>query len=352
MKKTVILAASLSVLTLVGSTAILTGCGSGGTTVAANLAPTAAYAGSTLTSRVALANGQSGDLTLKLGTGNAATATMTITGPAARAQSRQTGGVIVIATPILSGTYDPSTGALNLTGSYTVNGQVYNISITGTLPVPPSTTGGSITVTVNGQSYTSTFGSLTAPTPTPGTTPTPSATPTPVATPSATPTPAATPTPGMRNQLVVTADNGGATNAQLSPLVEGEVTANFYPVTPGVNFVTVTIGEAVVGGVAGRSLAIDITTKDPLAPGTFPAIFTSPGFSFLGAYIDSNGVWQNDLGGGQSPQDGQIVIEQADAVKIRFRLINFLIVPFGTGSTGNLRLNGVVETTTAPTFSK
>ncbi len=185
-----------------------TGCGSGGgnspaangsavslpvsSLPATSASAAAAYAGRSYSGSFTLANGQTGNVTvLTSGTG-AASGRLEIVDPTRKATAKTR---IVIATPFLSGTFDPTTGAISLTGSYVdANGQTIPISITGTLPVPPSTTGGSLTVTVNGQSYTTTFGGgTTNPTPTPS--PSGSATPNPTPSASASPTPSPSPTP-------------------------------------------------------------------------------------------------------------------------------------------------------------
>ncbi len=127
------------------------------------------FASRTYASSVTLANGQTGALSVSTNADGTATGTLTIDD---NMPSR-----VVIATPLLSGTFDPATGAISLTGAYVFNGQTFPISITGTLPVPPSVTGGTITVTTGGESFTSTF--TTPPQPTPGPTPTPGASPSP-----------------------------------------------------------------------------------------------------------------------------------------------------------------------------
>ncbi len=197
-------------LVVAGATASLlvfasVGCGSGGGTSPApgyptGLAVSSLYSGKAYTGQVSLENGQVGNVSVTV-SGTTASGTLEIVDPSRKATAKSR---IVIATPFLSGTFDPLTGAINLSGSYTgPNGQTVTLSITGTLPVPPSTTGGSVTVTLNGQSYTTTFGGNgTNPTPTPSGSASPS--PTPSASPSASPSPSplASPPAGVPFALV------------------------------------------------------------------------------------------------------------------------------------------------------
>ena len=324
----------------VGATGILAGCGGGNGSYLSpggsqNAPP---FGGTNLTGRIALADGQTGDIVLSTGANNTASATLTVSGAA---RSRQ--ALVVIATGLLSGTYDPATGAFHLSGSYTVNGQLYSVDLQGTFPTPPATVGGSIRITINGHIYTSTFGSVPAPSPSPS--PLPSALPSSSPSPSPTPSPA----PGTLNSITVAASGGNATGAQVGSWkalrVEagGNLTAN--ATSPQGGFLSMNISES-ASGVGQRNIAIDVSANGPLVPGTYnPA-------SIVVEYTDKNGSWQNSLSAPlPASQGGQIVIEQVDGAKVRLRLENVLLDPFSVGSQGGLRVSGTAETTMTPTFS-
>lgn len=189
MNRSVPLSAALAALCgIVGiGTLTLTGCGGSSSSFvqpgggSGNLP---SFGGRSYESTVRLANGQTGALRLSTNPNGTATGTFAIDdGVTSR---------LVIATPLLSGTFDPVTGGFNLSGAYAFNGQNFPISLSGTLPIPPSQTGGAITVVVNGETYTSSFS--TAPLPSPGVTPTPGS---PIPSPSASPS-----TGALRFQLV------------------------------------------------------------------------------------------------------------------------------------------------------
>lgn len=82
--------------------------------------------------------------------GNTATGTLTITDPSrAAAPSR-----LVIASANCNGTYDPSSGALNLSGSYeNPTGTTHQFTVVGTLPTLGNNVHGSITITIDGVAY-------------------------------------------------------------------------------------------------------------------------------------------------------------------------------------------------------
>ena len=203
------------------------GCGSGsGTGVSALPVPgaagstnsnLAAFVGRTYAGQIALTDGQIGTVSVVVAAGGTASGTLEINDLTRKATTQAAKSRLIIATPFLSGTFDPATGAINLSGSYTVNGQVIPISIVGTLPTPPSVTGGSYSVTINGQTFSSTFGSTT------GTNPTPSATPTPNPSGSPTPSPSASPAP--------------ASGAVQFAVVSQDANCNF--VDPGINSWTI-----------------------------------------------------------------------------------------------------------------
>ena len=351
-----------------GATLLSGGCGSGGRTISliGTGSGSASYFGETYASSIALAGGQRGDLTMQVHADGTATGTLTIVAPAASERGRhataktRAAGDIVIATPTLSGTFNPTTGAISLTGSYTVGGRVIPISLTGTLPVPPSLTGGSLTLTVDGQTYTSTFGaSGITPTPSPSPTPTPGSTPTP------TPTPGATPTPGTGTvgTLTITKDSGSPNNGSGTlPGMTVSAEANIHNVGGNRSSLTVVVtNDPDQSGTNVSSLQLDIDVYHILSTETLSVGGTTVNASTKTtdlinlSYLEIQGGAQrswfntNDKAGGNA---GQIVIEQLDASKVRVRFVNALVDPLpGSQATGKLRINGVVETTETPDYN-
>ena len=349
-------AASLMVFAAVG-------CGSGGGSAPVgggsilSSAPVVGYLGRLYSSQVALANGQVGTLTLTVAGNNTASGSLQIDDPSRGVKPAKSR--FVIATPSLSGTFDPATGAINLTGSYTLNGQTIPISIVGTLPTPPSLVGGSLTVTIDGQSYSSTFGGTGGGTTNPTSSPSPSASASPLPNPSATPnpTPSATPTPapGAVNTVTLTAEPGTGPNNSVGSVVGVSVTATLKEFSSASPFSRIAInfedGSQHIVNVA-------VITAAPLAPGTHPIKIDASSFTAPGAGLsyregfDFSTYWQ--AGGINFDQvDGTIIVDQVDANKVRVQLINVLMDarPITSAkSKGSLRANGIIETTLPSTF--
>lgn len=136
---------------------LLSGCGSGsdGTTGFVQGGGGGANFGSrsytanavTLRGDQALA-GKTATLALTTDATGGASGTLTIDDPASTTR-------VVIATPAVSGSYDPQTGALSLSGSFTINGVAYPFNISGTLP--PAGGAGSLTYNINGETYSTSF---------------------------------------------------------------------------------------------------------------------------------------------------------------------------------------------------
>lgn len=83
--------------------------------------------------------------------GNGATGTLNLIDPTRQANLRTR---IVIASPTCNGTYDLTTGAVNLTGSFeNPTGTAHNFTVTGTLPTLGNNNQGSITITIDGTAY-------------------------------------------------------------------------------------------------------------------------------------------------------------------------------------------------------
>ena len=156
----------------VAATSLLAGCGSGGRTISV---PTAAsFANRSYSvSNVAMGTAydgtaQFGTISLVVGTsGTTATGTLILDSgsstKSATAKSKAKTRQVTASVP-LTGTLT-STGAFALTGTVAQQGQNSTVTVTGTLPTSPATTGGTITVNYLGASFTSTFNGGTAPTP-------------------------------------------------------------------------------------------------------------------------------------------------------------------------------------------
>ena len=338
------------------------GCGGSGTS-AGNLplpggssgGAVSAFVGRTYTSQVTLTDGQIGTLTATVAADNTASGTFEINDPTRKVSPASPASPVksrlVIATPFLSGTFDPATGAISLSGSYTVGGQTIPISVIGTLPIPPATSGGSLTTTINGQSYTSSFGStVTNPTPSPSATPTPN----PSATPTPSPSPSATPAPGAVNQITLTPEPGTSPNPTTNLLIGTNVTATLTEFTPASGFSRIAIN---CEDASGRAVNVAIITNGPLAPGTHPISIDASSFTAPGAGlsyregVNFNLYWQ--AGGINFNQvDGTMIVDQVDANKVRVRLINVLMDarPNSKTSKGSLRANGIIETTAPSTY--
>lgn len=344
---------------------ILAGCGSGGGTAPsplyANLlgnggTGVTSFAGRSYQSTVALAGGQVGNLTVTTSvSGNAASGTLSIVDPSRSAAKTR----LVIATPFLSGTFDPTTGAIHLSGSYTFNGQIIPISITGTLPIPPSFTGGSITYVVGSQTYTSTFGGSSGSTnsmPSPSASPFPSASaspsPSPSSSPTPTPSPSAIPAPTAPvNTITIT---GGTTNVLHALTNTNSIGAGIFhsaPVTGG-GYISFTLKNGSSNSADQASLEVDIKTGATLAPGTFPIVGpsgiagTAPGVTSV-SYGEFSGGFRNYQALPYKGLSGQVVVETVTPTLVRIRLVNVRIDrydPLGTGPADTQILNGTLET--------
>ena len=148
-----------------------TGTASGGTNTGTT--GTSTFAGRSYTvSSLTLPGGRTGVVALQVSSANVPSGTLTLTSPADSVP--------------LTGTLNAATGAYQLTGTLT-RAAGDPVVVNGTLPAPPAATGGSLNLTVNGQSVSAPFTApSTNPTPTPsGATPTPNPTPSP--TPSGSP---------------------------------------------------------------------------------------------------------------------------------------------------------------------
>lgn len=106
------------------------------------------------------------------------------------------GGAAAIISLGMFGQVNTTTGAFDFGGTFTGSGGPITVSLTGILPAPGRE--GTMTLTVNGETWTGPLGVVVPPTPTQGLDPTPTET-SAVVNPTFTPTPASgeTPTPGV-----------------------------------------------------------------------------------------------------------------------------------------------------------
>jgi len=119
----------------------LTGCTAGGNLVE--------LSGRSFTASSLSLGANKGELVVRTSaSNNTATGTLKITDPNRSAQARTR---LVIASANCNGTYDASSGAVNLSGSYeNPAGTTHNFTVTGTLPTIGNNVHGSITITIDG----------------------------------------------------------------------------------------------------------------------------------------------------------------------------------------------------------
>jgi len=162
------------------------------------------------------------------------------------------------------------------------------------------------------------------------------------------------------NTLTITPEGSDAHNNSHTGAYAVKVTASGYrlPTVIGTTNVGANINvkceEASDRVTFSLNLDLTMPGTNPLAPGTFPVKYGSPTqtpantlFTYQEyGYVENNTTtrsWQSyhypDAG------EGQVVIEQVDASKVRMRFENVLVQPaaFQNG-VGKLRVNGVVET--------
>ncbi|MDQ2687743.1 MAG: hypothetical protein M3Y28_07745 [Armatimonadota bacterium] len=173
--------AALAALSLLLPLPLLTaGCGGGGGGGAA--APLGGnFAGHTYSANNLALGALLGSLQLTTSaTSRTALGTLTTTPAAQSAARRAAAAQNLTGIPNCRGTFDPATGAIQLSGTFTEpGGAAHTFSISGTLPIPPATAG-TLSITVDGVAYgpftfgiNNASGGTTPPPPTGGTTPPP-----------------------------------------------------------------------------------------------------------------------------------------------------------------------------------
>jgi len=149
-------------LALAGISVVAIGCGGGSSEVT-----TRTFTSSTLN----LGGSRTGTLTLNIKSDGTASGQLLMNDPS-RAKTR------TVYPAVLGGT--SSNNAFEVTGTFTINGTPIVVTVSGNLPASTVTEGGTITILLEGSTYTGTFIGLT---------PTPSPTPGPMGTPLPTPGP-------------------------------------------------------------------------------------------------------------------------------------------------------------------
>ncbi len=324
-----------------------TGCGSGGSNAPVPGIPvpstaTSAYANRAYSGSVNLANGQIGNLSLSTTASGTVSGTFDVVDPSRKASPKTR---VVLSSDLVTGFFNGQTGGINLTGSAIG----LPITIVGTLPIPPATSGGNFTVTIDGQTYSSGFsngGGTGTPTPSPSA----SASPTPSGSPS--PSPSATPSPGVLNQVTLTPEPGTSPNNSVPVVIAGTAIATLkeYSAASPFSRIALELND-------GKNNIVNYAyqTAAPLAPGSqtvsIGAALNDPGAN--ASYregIDFSKYWQ---GGSidRTKTEGTIIVEQVDSTTVRLTLKNVLVDTRGTGKAqGKLRLNGTVQNTQPPTY--
>jgi hypothetical protein len=147
-------------LALAGISAVVTGCGGGSSEITTR----------TFTSNtISLGSSRTGKLTLNIKSDGTASGQLLLDDPS-RVKSR------TIYPAVLGGTN--SNNAFEVTGTFTINGSPIVVTVSGNLPANTVTNGGTITILLEGTTYTGTFiGIQPTPTPIPGPVGTPAPTP-------------------------------------------------------------------------------------------------------------------------------------------------------------------------------
>lgn len=247
----------------------------------------------------------------------------------------------------LSGTFDPDTGAVNLSGVYADPSThlAYDIHVTGILPADNSL--GTLHITANGVAQPDiTFRRSDSPVvlPSPGTTPTPIPTPTPSPVPTPSPTPA--PTPAPSGTLTVTNRTGDFPSG---PLALGKLYGQNSSDNTYINF---TMGTAASGDYPNRQFTFDFI--DSSTPSQ--AFVVGETLTLKSAYTSADKHYcrlsiSNGLGVNQSlyyaPTGGTVRIVALSTNSITVSLENVTVTasgayPTSTPNTGGATINGTL----------
>ena len=201
--------ALLCAATLAALAGLAAGCGSSDSLSRSNTpsAPgatsaTSAFAGRAYSSQIPLAGTQRATLQIQVDAANNAAGTLLIEdtsrAAAPRSPLRAAGRAVISSSP-LSGSVNPQTGALRMTGTVAgANGQGQAVTVSGTLP-GGTNAAGACALALGGQTYNGTFAPnvaaspVTTASPSPGTSPTPNASPSPGGSPTPVPSPVGSP---------------------------------------------------------------------------------------------------------------------------------------------------------------
>ena len=246
----------------------------------------------------------------------------------------------------LSGTFDPDTGAVNLSGIYTDPSTLlaYDIHVTGILPADNSQ--GTLHITANGVAQPNLlFRRSDSPVvlPSPGTTPTPIPTPTPSPVPTPSPTPA--PTPAPSGTITVTNRTGDFPSG---PLTLGKLSGQ----KGGSTYINFTMGTAAYGSYPNRQFAFNFI--DSSSPSQ--AFVVGETLILKSAYTSADKHYcqlsiSNGLGLNQSlyyaPTGGTVRIVALSTNSITVSLENVTVTasgayPTSTPNTGGATINGTL----------
>lgn len=226
--------------------------------------------------------------------------------------------------PNCRGTYDPATGALQLSGQFTEpNGATHTFSISGTLPVPPATAG-SLSITLDGVTYGPfLFGDNSGDNS--GTGGTGGGTTTPIA-----------------DSLGITFSDAAGVNGDTSPLNTTTLNGNFLKLTP--TFQLTAFYEVPGSGGVTRQLIFEgPVTNGPVTAGT---VFTYTPAQGEGEGVQNLYYVEKNAAGVETASwvsvGGQLRIDAVQADGIRFTLLNVQMQPSPSpkNATGTFLLKG------------
>lgn len=326
-------------LVLTAGLMVAPGCSAGTVT------PASAFASrSFISEEIVLAD--SSRMTLNLGT-NAyrnATGGFVSTRKATRASRVEWPITIPLPGVTLSGTFDPDTGAVNLSGVYvdpdTRRG--LDVHVTGNLPADNSY--GTLTVALSdGRTFNVPVRRSDSPVvlPSPGTTPTPVATPSPTPTPTPTPTPG--PTPAPNGTLTVTNPTG---NFPTGPLTLGKLGGQ----RGGDTYINFTMGQGSYSTYPNTLIEFNlIDSSTPSAPFRAGDIFNNLGTTATNYPVRLSISRQLGLNSALyfKPASGTLRITAMTSTSITVSLENVVVVasgayPTDTPNSGGATLNGTL----------
>ncbi|MBB6049068.1 hypothetical protein [Armatimonas rosea] len=321
-------------LVLTAGLMVAPGCSAGTVTPASVFASR-----SFISEEIVLADGSR--MTLNLGT-NAyrnATGGFVSTRKATRASRVEWPITIPLSGVTLSGTFDPDTGEVNLSGVYTGTGGPFDVHVTGNLPADNSY--GTLTVALSdGRIFNVPVRRSDSPVvlPSPGTTPTPAPTPSPTPTPTPSPTP-----PPTNGTLTVTNRTG---NFPAGPLALGKLGGQ----RGGDTYINFTMGQGSYSTYPNTLIEFNlIDSSTPSVPFRAGDIFNNLGTTATNYPVRLNISRQLGLNSALyfKPASGTLRITAITSTSITVSLENVVVVasgayPTDTPNSGGATLNGTL----------